>query len=459
MSMMKLKKKVNNLLIEYMEHNYRETLQPIFFQDIDIAMLNVETRKKLSKLVSTSHYYENYEYKEDTNVYDGFIFNGTTFNKFFGKLKFKKIIDNSLQMNDYQYELGKINSIKEEISYGRCEGPGLYFSQETDIHRYLTYGQIMVDVKVPEDENVIVCMEDYKIKASSIYISNDYDICVIEKYEDFEKIKDFNKILKVSLVKQELKNIPDEVFICKNLIALDLSNNNIKKVSDKINNLKKLQKINLSYNKIISIFDNECIFPELKELHLQNNRITEIPKNILCFTELRKLNLGNNMITKLIDKMENLTNLIELNLESNKIKYLSKELNNLKIQLLNINDNEIKSINNFTFNTLNSLIELNMEGNKLNKLENIYGLEKLEILNVSNNEITVIPDDICKLSNLIELNISSNQITNISDKLTNLKKIKSLDISSNSFDKIPDFIIDLKILNDLDLFFIKYIKT
>ena len=414
-------KKINSSVsqkIEFLENDLENILYLIMDKIINILIFDIKTRKKISKLVLT---YVDKKYFSDTNNFNGFIFDGVTFNQIFGEVTFKKILDELFQMNDHQYELGKNNNIKEEINYNYRVGPGLYFAQKSDIIKYLYYGIFIVTVTIPKDENVIVCIEDNKLKASTLCLSEKYDLSSIEKLEDFEKVKDFDEILRVSLVNQNLNDIPKYIFNCKNLLILDISENNISSISSILCELSSLQKINLSDNKIKDIPDDIMNLKNLKELNLQNNKITSVSKKIKYLTRITKINLSENKLSSIPYEINELGDLAELNLEDNEIEFL-KIINLNKLKILNISKNNIKIIR---LSNLPNLIDLNISYNKLETLEHIILLPSLQILYANDNEITEISNECSILDNLTELYVSNNKIKNLSDKIFN--KIKNID--------------------------------
>ena len=85
-------------------------------------------------------------------------------------------------------------------------------------------------------------------------------------------------------------------------------------------------------------------------------------------------------------------------------------------------------------NQYNSLEHLNIPDNRIRDLTGIGNLKGLHYLNLSKNRIAEIPDDIEKLSNLVELDLSNNRIKKVNTGITKLKNLKILNLKGN---KIP----------------------
>jgi Leucine-rich repeat (LRR) protein len=120
-------------------------------------------------------------------------------------------------------------------------------------------------------------------------------------------LKNPDKVVKLVLRKQKLKEVPKAIFGFKNLQYLDLSKNSIKELPEEIGSLHSLQYFAASKN------DIEIFPPELGQL-----------------TNLRWLNLNQNEIMLLPPQIGNLSSLEYLDLWSNNLDHFPEELKNLK---------------------------------------------------------------------------------------------------------------------------------
>ena len=294
----------------------------------------------------------------------------------------------------------------------------------------------------------------------------------------------------------------------KNLISLDLSNNKISDIECLGNetNFDKIEKINLSNNNIKMI--KKVNIKSLKHLDLLNNEINEGIKEFMennkIYSDSLNLTFNDNSV---LFKFENQLNVEftykltegnydkffeELDLKGLKnIKILRSDIINKDISY-NINDTKkiiykgdnrniiLKIINKFEFNQINSieLTESNLNDDNIKLLENLF-TENLENINLSNNKIQElsfftsnetliklkklnlnhnnISNVSClsnsKLTNLVELNLSFNKIESIDfiESNSNMEKLEKLDLSNNQITKLAKINLkNIKYLNLLD---------
>jgi len=67
------------------------------------------------------------------------------------------------------------------------------------------------------------------------------------------------------------------------------------------------------------------------------------------------------------------------------------------------------------------------------------------------NSIKVIPDDISKISNLVNLNLENNKVEIISDKISELRKLKYLNLNNNKLRDLSEKITNLPTLKELNI--------
>ncbi len=115
----------------------------------------------------------------------------------------------------------------------------------------------------------------------------------------------------------------------ESLRVLTLSKNQLKDIPDEMNNLVNLQVLDLSCNQIENL-PNKLELTNLKELNLGNNKIGSLSMSILSLKSLEKLNLEHNQLSSLQDYLYDLVNLVYLDLSYNKISVISPKICNLK---------------------------------------------------------------------------------------------------------------------------------
>nr|WP_321234996.1 leucine-rich repeat domain-containing protein [uncultured Psychroserpens sp.] len=128
----------------------------------------------------------------------------------------------------------------------------------------------------------------------------------------------------------ELSTIPEGVFKQKNLLKVKLIRNNIKNIPKDIENLSRLETFDISNNNIIHTYTKLFELQKLKILIINNNRLNNLPRQIGKLKKLKKLQLANNSLKSLPDEIEQLENLTELNISYNKFKQFPKQIFNLK---------------------------------------------------------------------------------------------------------------------------------
>ena len=185
-------------------------------------------------------------------------------------------------------------------------------------------------------------------------------------------------------------------------------------------------------------------FKELKKLYLYNNNISniEILENDI-FEKLQILNLNYNQIVD-IDVFEKVKfqDLIELNLSGNNISDIKilEKVKFVKLEILNLSYNKIADINILEKVQLKELKQLYLYNNSISDIKILEKVtfEKLEILNLSYNKI----EDFnilekVKFQDLKELYLGGNKISDLK-VLENVKfeKLEVLDLCENKIANI-----------------------
>jgi Leucine-rich repeat (LRR) protein len=127
-------------------------------------------------------------------------------------------------------------------------------------------------------------------------------------------LKDSDNVIRLSLRKQKLKEMPLEILKFKNLQYLDLSKNSIKELPPEIGELKNLQYFSITKTGL-EIFPPEIgKLTNLKWLIMNQNEMILIPPQIGNLINLEYLDLWSNNLDHFPDEMKNLKKLKTLDL-------------------------------------------------------------------------------------------------------------------------------------------------
>lgn len=103
-----------------------------------------------------------------------------------------------------------------------------------------------------------------------------------------------DRVFRLSLEKQKLKEIPPSVFALKNLNELDLSRNRLTSVPAEIALLQNLQILKLSRNRFSKFPAEVCALKMLLKLAVDNNSMDSIPTEIGRLQRLEVLDAWSN---------------------------------------------------------------------------------------------------------------------------------------------------------------------
>lgn len=262
-----------------------------------------------------------------------------------------------------------------------------------------------------------------------------YDLNIIKKSFDLKKLlphKDTITVIKIN--SQNLKQLPEELFEFKNLVALDISDNSftdLEKLMVDLAKFPKLELLAMNYCGIIKLPNNINLLSELVGLSLDLNiNMTEINENIGKLTKLRYLNLRRNKkLNDLPRSIGNLKCLEQIVISGSGISRIREELS-LCTNLVDItaNASEIKTIP-----------------------ENIGRLKRLKTLNLGYNRIENLPESIDNLKNVKSLSLSGNDLVELPSSITKLIQIYSISLKLNRFKTFPSEVLELEGLRYLNL--------
>lgn len=253
-------------------------------------------------------------------------------------------------------------------------------------------------------------------KFIDLYTCNKEDVKQINIIQEKLTIDDllliftFTNLQFLTLIKNDIDEIPEEISNLKNLVRLEIEYNNIKRLPTSIKYLN-LEFLIIGNNNIDCIQDEIFEFKNLKYLIINNNRIAEIPKKINKLENLRNLIIDNiscgcfyasfkikNIIVRLdisnFKYKHNQNNIIELPDEIAYLQFLVQcyipELkDNYKIfgeDMIIFQRNEISIIIPDNIKNLIIIFKTFPNQNMLSLLNNLpIGIERLSLSNVNIN--------------------------------------------------------------------------
>ena len=254
------------------------------------------------------------------------------------------------------------------------------------------------------------------------------------------------KLETLTLSSNALSKLPDTFLSNNSLItAIILASNRLTEVhSNLFNNLTKLKKIDLQNNKLTEISNNSfsgC--QNLSTILLQYNQISVIPVNLFTDTNIEVLNLGSNNISEVDGLFHHIPTLQNLTLHVNKIRMIPSTMfrGTHNLIKLDLQANQIETIETETFENLSNLKILILNRNLLNSLPSglFRGCVSLQRLFLQNNNISDISKDCFpKYSDLRKIILSHNQLVfhQFQNPLNNLVSIEEIDLSYNKIDMI-----------------------
>lgn len=105
------------------------------------------------------------------------------------------------------------------------------------------------------------------------------------------------KVYRLDLSGQRLREFPVQIFRLVNLQELNLSDNKLTELPANLADLANLQMLNLTDNKLRTLPDEMREMENLERLYLGENRIMEMPAWVGGLAKLRYIDLHRNYIT------------------------------------------------------------------------------------------------------------------------------------------------------------------
>ncbi|CAH0384158.1 unnamed protein product [Bemisia tabaci] len=234
----------------------------------------------------------------------------------------------------------------------------------------------------------------------------------------------------------------------KRLKDLYLNNNEISMIAERsLHGLKQLQIFDLSSNRIVSLpvdMFRDCA-DSITEIYLQNNSINVLsPELFTNLNQLMSLDLSFNQLTSAWinkDTFSGLIRLVLLNLSHNSIARLDASMFHdlYTLQILNLQNNQIESIQPDTFAPMSNLHTLKLSSNKIKSID-VYafnGLYVMSYLSLDYNMIERLHPDVFKnCTGLQDLYLSSNRLSVVPAALRDMHLLRTVDLGENAISEI-----------------------
>lgn len=134
----------------------------------------------------------------------------------------------------------------------------------------------------------------------------------------------------LSLWKQRLGVVPDEVWLRTDLQTLVLADNDLTEVSDRVGDLGKLRMLDLGHNRLRELPIGLGRLEALSDfLYLHDNRLTGLPASLGRLQRLRYLNISRNAFEVFPEVVATMRSLVELRVADNRLTELPPSISRL----------------------------------------------------------------------------------------------------------------------------------
>eukprot|EP01103_Thecamoeba_quadrilineata_P010189 TRINITY_DN2125_c1_g2_i1.p1 TRINITY_DN2125_c1_g2~~TRINITY_DN2125_c1_g2_i1.p1 ORF type:complete len:1272 (+),score=274.58 TRINITY_DN2125_c1_g2_i1:40-3855(+) len=201
------------------------------------------------------------------------------------------------------------------------------------------------------------------------------------------QVCDLPSLRVLQLSNNRISSICDSVSKLTLLEELHLKNNTLKSICPQIGKLKSLKCLDVSENDLSSLSEELSSLSSLKILCCQHNSFTEIPNCVFGLQNLTVMKFNDNKLTNLPAEIKNLSRLEEIYLQENELSVLPPEIEHLK-----------------------RLRKMFLEFNKMESLPNEITSLKLNVLILHNNKIRTLPENLHEMKTLIRLSLEDNPL-------------------------------------------------
>ena len=280
-----------------------------------------------------------------------------------------------------------------------------------------------------------------------------------------------NAVEALYLYNRNLKELPPEVFLLKNLKILDLSKNKFTQIPAQLIELPQLERLNLDFNQLTHIDFDFSQLPHLRSIQISNNSIPSFSSKIFFAKNLEEINAHSCDLKKLPKDLGKLSNLKKLELTNNKLKELPGSIGELRnLEYLAVTKNQITQFPQ-SLAKLKQLKKIyfecspNVDLTQFKLLEELYfriegqnkrvlkfgPLPNLKLLTIIGDGNHPIPDDIFENASLRKLHLTNFNNESLPPKIGQLSKLEELTISKTSLKVLPKEFVTLKRLRDLSI--------
>jgi len=255
-----------------------------------------------------------------------------------------------------------------------------------------------------------------------------------------EALLDPLKVRQLDLSNQGLQQLPDSLYLLKNVESIDLSENQLTELDlkgmplERVSTLKLAGNIGLDANKFDKI---ATAFPNLLRLDVSSCQLAYLTPKISAFTQLIHLDISDNSLHFLPDELANLPQLNQLNIRSNEINNITYVLSNcwnlheLDVAYNPFNPNDLLiSLSLATNLDKLSLSYMEFEGEGSRALAEI-AVRSIEIIGMNEPNLT---NALVRNNNISELHLTNcNFSFDISPALKSMTSLRNLILDNTSF--------------------------
>ncbi|PAA61516.1 hypothetical protein BOX15_Mlig028317g1, partial [Macrostomum lignano] len=250
----------------------------------------------------------------------------------------------------------------------------------------------------------------------------------------------------------KLTELRKELFCCRSLFKLSLSNNCLQCLPPSIGSLCNLGELSLKNNSLVELPDEIKACKYLHTLDLSGNLFEVLPEDISSLSHLANLTLNECSLRKLPNTLGRLGSLCVLEVRGNKLRSLPACIGRLKsLERLDAGENELELLPE-SFGELQSLCDCWLDKNRLSCLPASIGqLTSLSFFDLSGNRIETLPHELGLCAALCDLNLSANLLRCLPDTVDGLTGLAGLRLDANRLLQLPQSIGRLSALCDLNI--------